>query len=381
MKKNKKYTALILAVMLLLAGCGDNGPSNSHITADTGKGTSGEMEGQVVSYGPITLTLPTEYTVEEKFLNSPIYYATDQVSEEAEYKPNIRLLTDYGTVTSNADVNKENFIADEKELLSNMEDSEFQEMVSYEETELGGYKVIKALSKEIVYGRPLVVVRCNIYEKVGSEGVFIYIKYDSLESDKEHLSDFEACLDSINLKPGLRGGASDYRRVFYFRSGSTGSSLAVSGNYVNYGPLQMKLPDGYNVEDDAAIAPVFSGADGSSFQFRFTEGSCRLMSDKAYAEKLLKKELEGTGITDASMVYHQAIRISGYDGYEMEIQASVDGQKMTKFVYVIFETADEDMAPMFEVAYTASGEAAKTMAKEVDEAFNSIRLDCGPNVP
>ena len=104
-------------------------------------------------------------------------------------------------------------------------------------------------------------------------------------------------------------------------------------------------------------------------------GSYRFLSDKTYAENFLKEEYAGTGITDVSVVYHQAIRISGYDGYEMEIQATVDGQKLIKFVYMIFETADETMAPLFVVTYTTSEEAAQAMAEEADKAFSSIRLE------
>lgn len=377
MKTNKKSTTLIITVLLtlLLAGCGNNGSSNSHTTGNAGKAPSGETEGQAVSYGPITLTLPGEYTVEEKYQNVPVYYAPDGTGEEAEYKPNIRLLKEYGTVTSNEDVNKENYIAHERELLNIMEDSEFQEMVSYEETELGGYKVIKALTREVVYGRPLVVERCNIYEKIGSEGVVISIKYDGLESDKDHLSEFEASLGTLSLKEGLSESSSNWQRVFYFNSGISGSYLKINGNFVNYGPLVMELPDGYKVEDDMATAPVFLGSDSASFQFRFTNGSYRFLSDKTYAENFLKEEYAGTGITDVSVVYHQAIRISGYDGYEMEIQETVDGQKLRKFVYMIFETADEAMAPLFVVTYTTSEEAAQAMAEEVDKAFSSIRLE------
>ncbi len=59
----------------------------------------------------------------------------------------------------------------------------------------------------------------------------------------------------------------------------------------------------------------------------------------------------------------------------MEIQATVDGQKLIKFVYMIFETADETMAPLFVVTYTTSEEAAQAMAEEADKAFSSIRLE------
>lgn len=366
MKNNKKCITLIittLLMMLLLTGCGNGSASSTH--------TAANIDGQTVSYGPITLTLPQEYTLEEKYPNYPVYYAKER--DDVEYKPNIRFVTDSGTVTSNADVNEENYIAHEKELIGIMEDSEFKEMVSYEESELGGYKVIKAQTKEVIYGRPLVVECCKIYEKVGSSGVVIQIKYDGLESDTEHLSDFEACLDTISLKTDMNKSGSDWQRTFYFKSRSTGSPLYISGNFVEYGPLQMMLPDGYTVEDDAAESPVFSAADGSSFNVRFTDGSYQQMFDKAYAENLWKEELEGQGITDVSVIHYEAIRISGYDGYEIGIQASSNGQSLIEFIYMVFETADEDMTPAFVVTYAASEEVARNMTEEVDKAFNSIR--------
>ena len=46
-------------------------------------------------------------------------------------------------------------------------------------------------------------------------------------------------------------------------------------------------------------------------------------------------------------------------------------------MYVIFETAEEDMTPTFMVIYTASEEIAQGMTKEVDTAFNSVRLSSG----
>lgn len=366
MKKNKKFTTIVIAALLLLsAGCG-----NPPVASNDTQNVADEIDGQHVSYGPITLSLPEEYEVKEKYRNTPVYYAMDRA--EAEYKPNIRFMTGNGTVTSNEDINKENFIADAKSVNVISEDSEFKELVSYEETELGGYKAVKAQTKEVVYGRPLVVQRYNIYEKVGSSGVVIQIKYDGLESDTEYLSVIEKCLDSIKLRPDMDRAESDWQRIFYFKAGSTGSPLNISRNFVEYGPLEMELPDGYNVEDDTAESPVFSNANGSSFHFKFTNGSYRLMSDRAYAENLLKEELEGEGKTDVSVIHYEAIRISGYDGYEIGIQASSNGQSLIEYIYMIFETADEDKTPAFVVTYAASEEVARGMTKEVDEAFGSI---------
>lgn len=378
MKKNKKCAILIITVLLLLfTGCGNSGSSSSQATAsnraDT-KDTSKKMDGPIVTYGPITITLPEEYMVKEKYPNHPIYYAMDRESEGAEYRPDIRFLTKYKTITSNADVNKENLIADTKEIFSIMEDSEFKEVVSYEETELGGYKVIKAKRKEVVYGKPLVEESYCICEKVGIEGTVVCIDYKGLESDTAHLSDFEACLESVSLRTDMSERDSDWQRIFYFKSGSSVSPLHTAENYVFYEPLVIKLPDEYTVEDNAEKSPVFSRADGSSFQLRFTEGSYQLMSDQKYVENLWKEELESKGITDVSVIHYEVIRISGYDGYEIGIQASKNGESLIEFMYVIFETAEEDMSPTFMVIYTASEEVALGMTKEVDTAFNSVRL-------
>lgn len=366
--------------MLLCTGCGNSDSSSSQTTAsncaDT-KDTSKKMDGPIVTYGPITITLPEEYMVKEKYPNHPIYYAMDRESEGAEYRPNIRFLTNYKTITSNADVNKENLIADTKEIFSIMEDSEFKEVVSYEETEIGGYKVIKDRKKEVVYGKPLVEESYCIYEKVGTEGTVVCINYKGLESDTEHLSDFEACLESVSLRTDMSKSESDWQRIFYFKSRSSVSPLHTTKNYVFYDPLVIELPDGYAVEDNAEKSPVFSRADGSSFQLRFTEGSYQLMSDQTYVENLWKEELESQGITDVSVIHHEVIRISGYDGYEIGIQASRNGESLIKFMYVIFETAEEDMTPTFMVIYTASEEIAQGMTKEVDTAFNSVRLSSG----
>lgn len=389
MKKHRKYTILIIIILLLLlAGCGNSESSSSRTTANTGGGPSGaadsnhadtkdaskEIDGQIVTYGPITVTLPEEYMAKEKYPNQPIYYAMDRDSEEAEYRPDIRFLTDYKTITSNADVNKENLIANIKEIFSIMEDSEFKEVVSYEETELDGYKVIKAKMKEVVYEKPLIEESYYICEKIGSEGTVVRIDYKGLESDTEHLSDFEACLESVSLRTEMSENESEWQRIFYFKSGAAGNPLNIAKNYVFYDPLTIELPDGYAVEDDAAESLVFSRSDGSSFCLKFTEGSYRLMSDQAYAENLFKEELESKGITDVRVIHHEVIRISGYDGCEIGIQASKNGQSLIEFMYVIFEKAEGDMTPTFIVTYAASEEVAQGMTNEVDTAFNSIQM-------
>lgn len=371
-----KMNGIILIAALLLSGCGNSAPASSRTSADTDAGLTdaiGETEGQTVSYGPITVILPEGYAApEEEYSNTPVYYAAD--CGDAEYKPNIRFQTTHDTVTSNADVNRENFISGSMQISEFLEDSEFKELVSYEETELGGYKVVKTQTKEKVYGRPLAVARYDIYEKVGSDGIAVSIKYDSLESDTEHLEAFEACLDSVALKAELAGSDSLWRRMVSFASGLSGSPLYVSGNYAEYGPLEMQLPDGYAQEGDGAKSMVFSGGDGASLRIRFAEGSYQAMADQAYAKEFLKEEFAGTGITDPNVIKYEAIRISGYDGYEIGIQSGQDGQGIVAYSYVIFETADEDKAPAFAITYAADEDTAQNMAEAVDEVFRSIRL-------
>lgn len=408
MKKNTKCTILILAALLvlLLTGCGNGGSSSSNGTANTGGGTSEDsdidsvtsdsedasedsdidlealwylfnsatIDGQTVFYGPITITLPEGYATQDESASTLYFYAMD--SSDAEFTPYIGFqMSSMVEYSSDTDANKKGFVSGFKATLP--EGFEFKELASYDETEVGRYKAMKFQVKVDYTGIPLVIESFMIFQKSEGMGKSITIVYTGLESDTERLAAFEASLDGISertdtgdVQSGVSNPTSDWQSKF-----NIGNSLSVNGNTVTYGPLQMELPNGYTVEDETAESPNFIAADGSSlFNFMFTEDSYHLMSDKEYAEKGFKEEIESNGMTDVSVDYYEAISVDGYNGYDVGIKFTNNGAKMIEYASAIFESTDETTTPVLMVTWVGSEETAQEEMEEIEAAFGSIQL-------
>lgn len=408
MKKNKKCIVFIMAVLMvtLLVGCGKNSSSGtasntgSNMSEDAGADTelsvtedsdtdadhedlwnplnAATIDGQTVSYGPITIILPDGYEVdgETEASSTPRFLAKDR--EDQGVTPTIAFqMLPMAEYSSDPEANKAAYLEGIQEGFSGNENAEVEEVISYNESIVGEYKAIKCVAKADIAGMSAVMGSYMIFEKTEGTGECVSIMYIGLESDTEGLAAFEESLEGISertdtsdIVSGAVTPVSDWQSAF-----AGGSGLAVDGNSVTYGPLQMKLPDGYAVEDETAESPMLYNADRTGcFSFIFEEDSYDTMSDRDYMENKIKEEYEGGGMTDVSLDYHEKVSIDGYDGYEIGVKYTVNGVKMIQYYTSVFESTDELSAPMITVSFITNEENVLNVEEEVDAAFESIRL-------
>lgn len=254
MKKNKKCMAFIMAALLvvLLAGCGKNGSSDTASNtggnmsegadadtelsdaedsdtdadlseeedSDADAGLSEEegsdadadhedlwspfsaatIDGQTVSYGPITITLPDGYEVdgETETSSTPRFFANDRADQGVTPTIVFQMVPMSGEYSSDPEANKAAFLEGMQESFSGNENAEVKEVISYNETKVGQYKAIKCVAKADIAGVSVVMGSDMIFEKAEGTRGCVSIMYVGLESDTEGLAAWEASLEGMS---------------------------------------------------------------------------------------------------------------------------------------------------------------------------------------
>lgn len=398
----KKWTMLLLAgaVMLNLAACGGG---NVDSGADAGKQETAQetesenavqedetpagvkaawesvpaiqpvADGDMVSYGPITMKLPEGYMVKDKNTSDGGFYATDAL--RSDYVPHIDFSNQMGSAAFSSNM-RENIEEQTKKSLSEL-GAQFREITAYEESELGGYGVVRATIAYSYEGINLIDEMYQLYETTGESGKALLVEYYGKEDDEQHLAAAKAAMDTIALitgdykEPELLTTVSDWENIF----NSPADRMAIEGNSVKFGPLHIDLPEGYTVEDETAESPAFYGPDGvSNYIFNFTKDSYYLLSDREYVTSTFSEQYGQIGYENISLVALDPIEVSGRKGLRISFDMTYQGMEISQEVRAIFEDVDAVTTPVITGTYTGAvrqnGEGEALAA-----AMESIRID------
>lgn len=389
----KKWTALLLTgtVLLNLTACAGGGSDSAPKGADKKAAQETEISygvkdawkdilsaqpvvnGDKVSYGPITMDLPPGYLIGSKDLSDKSFYPTDAL--QSDYVPHIDFTNQLGMAAYSPGM--------EDQLEKHMQDTlseqgaQFKEIVNYEESKLEGYGVIRATVGYTYDGKDLVDEIYQLYETSNEYGSAVSVEYYGKADDEQHLAEAKEAMDSISLITGayetrsLVNAVSGWDNAF----NSIAGALTVDGASVKFGPLHIDLPEGYTVEDETAEEPAFYGLDGmSNYSFSRDSNSYYLMSDRNYMNSTFLQEYAKAGYENINLVTLDTMEVSGHKTVRAVVDSTYQGMQISQLFYLIFEEIDAVVTPCITVIYSGTGGQGGTN-EQAAAAFDSMRID------